>query len=262
MISVSVTTPKALVEVDTIGTQCESYVPQYTEAATQTDPDDDYLDRTAVLREVRLRHSLGIGPSPPPVTPPPPTPPELIDTACGPSTIDLIYPMEVPKPITPPQREVTPPLLYKPIASTSRGVSRAQSRAQSRARSRKTSERRKLKSRGMTLHTAMRATSGRKSLSSSKGSRPPSKSKVTAKKSPPTYRRSMKGKPPVEKWHIAAERIYMQQRQRRVKPAKSDKLVLGLKTAISELKSFTTPPPAVYDVTKAVLIIIGEKRKH
>ena len=82
MISVSVTTPKALAEVDTIGTQCESYVPQYTEAATQTDPDDDYLDRTAVLREVRLRHSLGIGPSPPP-----PTPPKLIDTACGPAPL-------------------------------------------------------------------------------------------------------------------------------------------------------------------------------
>ena len=34
--------------------------------------------------------------------------------------------------------------------------------------------------------------------------------------------------------------------------------ILGLKTAVSEIKSFTQPPPAVYQVTRAVLLVIGE----
>eukprot|EP00116_Pleurobrachia_bachei_P006853 sb/3467115/ len=216
----------------------------YADAETQTDADEDYEDKTEVLRSVKLRTSQGTqmmerSPTPTPV---------CVDTACGPSTIDLITPVTpAPEPTPPPLREFTPPPPKPP------GTANRSANNKSRAKSRK------LKSRGMVLHTAKRAVSGRRSSHASV--RPPAGS---AGKSHPVLNKKqinfpvMKNKGPKEKWKVAAERIYMQQRVAKVKPAKSDKAVLGLKTAISEIKSFTLPPPAVYEVTKGILIIIGE----
>eukprot|EP00116_Pleurobrachia_bachei_P005346 sb/3465608/ len=94
------------------GTQCEAFmfVPAltYADAETQTDADEDYEDKTEVLRSVKLRTSQGTqmmerSPTPTPV---------CVDTACGPSTIDLITPVTpAPEPTPPPHENSPHPLL-------------------------------------------------------------------------------------------------------------------------------------------------------
>ena len=250
------------------GTQCEAFMltvkVTYADAGTQTDDDPDFAERTAVLREVKQRSTQGTQmktPTPPPPSPPPPV---CIDTACGPSTIDLIDPVPIvpPKP-SPPQREVTPPSRPSPPKKPSPPKAASASKGKGRGKSKPSAERRKLKSRGMNLHTAKRAQSGRKSSSSAVRPTVPSGKSHPILKNPPKPinfpARPLKNRPPREKWQIATERIYMQQRIAKMKPAKSDKMILGLKTAVSEMRSFTTPPPAVYEVTKGILLIIGEK---
>ena len=269
--------PRVSTATDHAGTQCEAFMLTvkvcYAEAETQTDDDPDFREETAVLREVKQRSSTGTQMKTPTPSPPPPPPPVCIDTACGPSTIDLIDPVPIvtPKP-SPPQREVTPPQKTTPPkkktppkkTSPPKKATNA-NKAKGKVTSKPVPEKRKMvktKSRGMNLQTAKRAQSGR--LSSSSSVRPSAKSHPILK-SPtkpinfPT--RSMKNRPPREKWQIATERIYMQQRIAKMKPAKSNKLILGLKTAVSEVRSFTTPPPAVYEVTKGILLILGEKEE-
>ena len=249
------------------GTQCEAFLfivrVTYAEAGTQTDDDPDFEEVTAVLREVKPRASQGTQmrtPTPPPPSPPPPV---CVDTACGPSTIDLIDPVPVmPPKQSPPQREFTPP------STATKGSSRAKSRAKSKLPG---SDRRKLKSRGMNLHTAQRAVSGRKSSHSAYRPTPSrthpvlkSAAKGSAKKQINYPKRTIKGKPPREQWQIATERVYMQQRVTlSAKPSKTtDKTIIGLKTALSEVKSFTTPPEAVFEVTRGILLIIGDKEEE
>ena len=247
--SVSVETETEPREDTDAGTQCEAFMlttpVTYAENGTQTDYDPDFAEHTAVLHEVKPRASQGTQMRTPSPSPPPPAP-VCIDTACGPSTIDLIDPVRVyptPLEVTPPQSPAKPPTRTK------------------RQKSKGGADRRKLKSRGMNLHTAARAVSGKRSSSSSVRPAPGSgKSHPVLKNASrqtnkpinfPT--RSLRGKPPREKWQIAAERVYVQQRQGRAKPVKSDKMVLGLKTAISEVKSFTLPPPAVYEVRTVII---------
>ena len=245
------------------GTQCEAFlfiIPvTYAEAGTQTDEDPDFEEMTAVMREVKPRASQGTQMKTPTPSPPPPPPTVCVDTACGPSTIDLIDPVHFrPAPDqTPPQREFTPP--------TSKGASRAKSRAKSKAGA----DRRKLKSRGMNLNTAKRAISGR--MSAHSAYRPTSTNKThpilktsaaaKSKKQINYPTRSIRGKPPKEQWQIAAERVNMQQRVT-VKPSKkTNKTVMSLKTALSEVKSFTTPPTAVFEVTRGILLMIGDREE-